>query len=360
MKLNTLEFIPKQINNKSVKISPNGDFLEVSRKGTGSPKPIAIRKEIEINDHFMEIIGLYWGDGLNTRRGTGNRRTAFANSNYHLQLQWIDFLEYMGLKKEDLFAQLSIGKNHQHKNEDILKFWIDKTNLPKKIFSKISNQKEISCAEGILSLEFNSIIFRQIFNKLFDYSTALLTQNKHLVYPFIRGIIAAEGRVALRKDSGILSYIGIAVLDSDKREFIKELLRSIDIKPSKDNKWREITIHGYLNFKIANGFNLVGLHPDKKRKFDGGFSKSMKTYIHALTKIKVIETLQTKPLTRFEIAKELDMDISRIHKTLRDLEIKKIIKRCGKNGPKILWCLDKLPQDLYMLMKRDYPKWIPK
>jgi len=161
MKLNILEFIPDQINNIPVKTSSNGDFIEISRKGTGSPKPITVKKEIEMNDFFMEVIGLYFGDGLNTRKGTGNRRTAFANSNYELQLQWINFLERTGLKKEALFAQLSIGKNHQYKNKEILEYWINKTNLPSNVFSKISNNKEISCQEGILSLEFNSIICKQ-------------------------------------------------------------------------------------------------------------------------------------------------------------------------------------------------------
>jgi len=354
MKLNVLEFTPKKINDISVKISPKCDFIEISRKGGRYTKSIIIRKEIEINDFFMEIIGLYFGDGLNTRKGSGNRRTAFTNSNYKLQLHWIDFLEYMGFRKEDLFAQLSIGKNYQHKNKEILGDWINKTKLPPMIFSHISNNREVTSEAGVLSLEFNSIIFRSIFNNIFDYSIDTLKQNKHLVYPFIRGIIAAEGRVALRKDSGILNYIGISVPETDRREFIKGLLRSINIKASKDNKWGEIIFHNYFNFKVARDYNLIDLHPDKKIKFHEAYSKSMKSKTNALTKVKIIKTLK-KPMSRFEIAEELNMDISNIHKSLRDLEIKKVVKRYGKNGLRTIWCLNQIPEDLSILMKRDYP-----
>lgn len=360
MKLNILRFVPNQINNKLLQISHQDNFLGVSMQGTGSPKSIIIRKEIDVNNFFMEIVGLYFGDGLNTRKGTGSRRTAFANSNHHLQIYWINFLECIGLKKKDLFAQVSVGKNHQHRNNEALEYWLTKTKLPRAIFSRVSNCKEKSLPQGVLSLEFNSIIFRKIFDNLFDYSIKLLEQNKQLIYPFIRGLIAAEGRVALRKDSGTLNYLGIAVKDKDKRDFIRGLLRSINIKSSEDTKETEIIMHGYLNFKIAKEFNLLDLHLDKKKKFHQSYLKLIKTNVHALTKLKIIELLKENPITRFKIAEELNQDISNIHKALRDLEIKKIIRRCGKNRQMDIWCLVEVPKDLSILMKRDYPKWIPK
>ena len=104
----------------------------------------------------------------------------------------------------------------------------------------------------------------------------------------------------------MLNYIGIAVTEINKREFIKELLRFIDIRPSKDSRLGEIILHGYFNFKIAKDFNLVDLHPDKKRKFHNAYTKLIESNPDALTKFKIIEVLKKEPMTRFKIAEELN------------------------------------------------------
>ncbi len=104
--MNLINFIPKKIGKKEIIVTKLNDKLVVSAKGTGSPKQLVLNKEIEINDFLFELIGLYSGDGLNTKNHTGNRRVAFANSNYKLHLHWLKFLELFGIKKKNFLSSL--------------------------------------------------------------------------------------------------------------------------------------------------------------------------------------------------------------------------------------------------------------
>lgn len=352
--MNLINFIPKKINNKEINTKKLNNKLIITAKGTGSPKQLILNNEINIDNFLFEIIGLYFGDGLNTRNHSGNRRVAFANSNYKLHDYWLRFLDSFGIRKNQLFAQTQCGKNVDEKF--VLNYWLNKTKIPKERFAKINRCKKKSCKEGIVSIEFNSIIFRKIFDNIFDYCIDLMDKKKRYISSFIAGVFAAEGRVSVRNKS--LNYLGIAVKDKDRRQFIKSLLRKIGIKPSKDNLFREVIINGYINFRIFNEFDMAKIHPKKYELFVKGFSYLSSSPVPALTKIKIIDLLKTSHMTRFQIAEKLNMDISIIHKMLRDLEIKEIVKRCGKeksiSKSRDIWSLVKIPEDIFSLMENSY------
>lgn len=355
--MNLINFIPKKINNSEVIVKELNQKIVINTKGRGRPtKEIILNKETEIDNFLFEIIGLYFGDGLNTRKHTGNRRVSFANSKHELHEYWLRFLKSFGINRDQLYYQLGVGANVN--KEGVLEYWAEKLNIPKEHFAKVSANKPKTIKEGVLSIDFNSIIFRKIFDNIFDYCIDILPRSKSFIHSFIAGIFAAEGRVALKGKS--LNYLGIVVKNYERRKYVKSLLRKIDIRPSKDSNFCEIIIHGYLNFKIFNDLNIAHIHPDKYPKFNNGLDKLLNSNVHGLTKIKIIDLLKINSKTRYQIAHKLNMDISLIHKMLRDLEIKRIVIKCGKeksiNKSRDIWSLSKIPADMYSLKKYDYQK----
>lgn len=326
--MNLINFIPKKIGKKEIIVTKLKDKIVINARGTGSPKQLNLNKEIEINDFLFEVIGLYFGDGLNTRNHTGNRRVAFANSNYELHLHWLKFLDLFGIKKEELFVQFSVGKNVSENKENILKYWNNITGIPKENFANISNYKRKTNDYGVLSIEFNSIIFRKIFDNIFDYSILEISKNENYISPFIKGLFAAEGSIVPRNNS--IVNLSISITDYERREFVKNLLRKIGIKISYMNKSPdEVVINNYFNFKMVKELDLTTLHPDKHELFIKLF-ENMKYNIPQLTKLNIINVLKTKPMTRYEIAVALNRDISIIHKTLGLLEKEVKVVRVGK------------------------------
>ena len=341
MEMNLLSFIPEKIGDKTINVERLDNKIFVYAKGRVSIKRLNLNTTITFDDFFFEVIGLYYGDGLNTRAHTGNRRTAFANSNYILHLHWLSFLKSVGLEKEELFGQISIDKDNIRNN--VLDYWHNHTGIPKENFSKISFCKKRCSGYGVLSLEFNSILFRKIFDKIFDYSLSELNSNERYIKAFIRGLFAAEGSVIPRNNS--IVNLSIAIKDSSRREFVKGLLRKIGFKIScLNNNTKEIVIHGYMNFKLFRDLNLSSIHPAKNELFIKLFG-NMGNHIPNLTKSNILQVLKSRPMTRHNIAISLNRDISIIHKILRLLENEGKIFRIGKEKSfrksKDIWSLTK-------------------
>ncbi len=355
-------FIPESIKGNQIYIKEKKDYLIVSYQTNGAPKPITLNKEIILDKSFFEIIGLYYGDGINTRKGTGIFQTGLSNSCPELHKKWIKFLQNLGINKSGLRAKIQLGGYNKIQKSRLFDYWIKSTNLSRKnIIPNISLKRDVTTKEyGLLNINYNSKLFRLIFNKIFDYSLNLIKSNKTFSTHFIRGLFAAEGHVGNR--NGSLNYLQIPIKDKKRRIYVKNLFDRLGIK-TKD-KYERLDILGYLNFKIFKKFNLYSLHPEKNLKFEKVFNHLV-TYgrVPALTKLKIIEILKNnKELTRYQISKLTNIGISNVHKNLRDLEIKNIITRSRKflyKDKKYLgdvWSLIKIPEDPYILTTLDYCK----
>lgn len=347
------EFIPKKLDHRDVFIREYNNYLEIKCNKIRPPKSIRIRKQIILDKSFFEVIGLYYGDGTNARTGSGNRRVALANNNPILHKYWIKFLENFGIKKEQLYAQIYIRKSSYLTHKEFLAYWRSKTNIPFNRFcSKINIRNFKTKKYGLLVVNFNNKLFREIFDKIFNFSLDLCKKNKEFGISFLRGFFAAEGHITINK-FGSLAWLDIPIKDLKRRAFIKYLFNKIGIKLS-ENKER-ILVTGYLNFEKCYNYHLTDLHPNKNKDFKRGYNNLIsKGSVPALTKLKIIDSLKRNSKTRFQIAKETDLGFSTIYKSLKDLEIKGIVKRVGKTKWKDIWSLVDSPRDLFSLMKRDY------
>jgi len=359
MKFNISKFIPKILDNRDVFVECKDNNVFIKCNKIRPPRPIELKFYIDINSSFMEIIGLYFGDGNNKPSGSAGRRVALANSCPYLHKIWIDFLEKFNIDRTKLNVQTQIGFNNSKFDEDILSYWSCKLDLPLSCFTrKVSIKKCNSTYWGLAVVNFNNKIFRKIFDNIFNCCLNLCKNDEELSKGFLRGLFAAEGHVNLNSYK-TLNALNIPVKDDQRRIFVKSLLDNLEIK-SRDCYGR-LDITGYLNFKIVGDISLCDLHPDKKSVFEKGYTNLLESHAtKSLTKLKILNLLEKENLTRFDISNKLERGVSAIHKSLKDLENKGFVKRLGKSHSldnrklRDIWSLISIPKDLSILMIRDY------
>lgn len=359
MIVNLKEFIPNKLDYRDIFIKEEGKYLIISCNKIKPPRRVRLKNKINIDKSFLEIIGLYFGDGGNSLSGSGNRKVTLINTNFILHKYWIQFLNNFGINKNQLYIQIQKGFNSHLSDTNFIDYWSNKLNLPKDRFCKTLSVKPFNCVKyGNLVISYHSKLFRKIFNNIFEFSLNLCKKDKGLAVAFIRGLFAAEGYVGLNRYNS-LNVLDISIKDKKRRLFVKNLFKKIGGKIADNHNRLKIT--GYLNFRLWKKFNLVGFHPNKKLKFNQGYEHLIKYgQVPVLTKLKIINSLKNGPRTRFQIACLLNNNLSTVYKSLKDLEIKgvvtKINKSVAKDGKKLrdVWILKQKPSNLFNLMQRDY------
>ena len=345
-----INFVPNSIKHREVFVKEEGNFIEIKCNKIRPPRPIKIKKKLILDDKFFEIIGLYFGDGINIRNESGERRVGLANSCLKLQKIWIYFLENLGIGKDKLYAQIQIGKNIDLPSHQIFNYWVGKTQIPFQRFCKKINVKEVNTKKfGLLAANFNNGIFRPIFDNLFDFALDLCNDNKKFNQAFLRGLFAAEGYVFVNKRES-LAWLDIPIKDLDRRCFVKNLFQNIGVKSTERGERLIITHH--KNFKICSNFGLANLHPEKSIKFKKGFLHLIKKgNVPNLSKLKIIDYLKSGAKTRFQIAQKIKKGESLVYKMLRLLEKEGIVKKGkkskSKNGGLLIqkWHLNTISKD---------------
>lgn len=326
-----------------------------NKKGR-NPKPIILTRFLKLDKNFYEIIGMYFGDGLKSLSGSGNRQIYFANTEWNLHKAWVDFLNKFDISKNELHYQIQIGERNEKFDKDkIKKYWSDKLNLPLENFNKVSIKKNKRTKQNVvLLIAFYSKIYSLLFRNLYNWCLEnKLKQTKNIV-SFVKGLFAAEGSVRVTK-TGVIHSVGISAGTHEKREFIRKLLKRLNIRSVNSSKRREVQITGYINFYFFKKLKLHITHPEKLERFNICFSK-MKKNAPGLTKLRIINELKEgRSLTHYEIAKRLNRKPTGIHYGLKDLEKKGIISK-RTVGFNCFWSLNRIPSNLFELTTQTY-KW---
>lgn len=93
----------------------------------------AIVGKISKRDLLMLGIGLYWGEGVKSRSSA----TALVNADPNIIVlgkQWME--KCLGVQPESFSPYLYINESHSHRVAEILRFWIEKLELPSEQFHK--------------------------------------------------------------------------------------------------------------------------------------------------------------------------------------------------------------------------------
>ena len=129
---------------------------------------------------------------------------------------------------------------------------------------------------------------------------------------YLKGIIAAEGHMELRKKYTALSRISIAQTRDNFRKSIMRALKARNIRYYTDEEY--IKISGKKNFDIILERGLYNLHPKKKKQFLIGYYNIKQNQYYSDEVLKLLLNELKTPKRISTIAENLN----RCRKTIRD------------------------------------------
>jgi len=318
--------IDKKINKNTITIK----CLHKNYKGRilnpqNQPKSIIIPRFIYIDEKLGEILGLYYGDGTKN-----SPSVELANSSSRLMNMWISHLTSININPIKLHYSIRLSKNVIKKFNiekiEVIEYWRKNLNIPEEKEIKInwinSKGKPSTYLEvyGTMYTRYHNSLFSLFYNSLINNIKNFIKLNKLFRIGFIRGLIAAEGNINIRK-IGSLSLVRIAG-SPDKRKFISNILwKYFEINAIDDKKSNQICIGNIKNLRKIKNLDLHILHPCKREQFE----KSYKILLDNLNKkhdhnamlnnknfISVLRIIAKQPLNYSEIVKSSEVSQKRI------------------------------------------------
>ena len=239
-------------------------------------------KEIEMVDELMEVAGIMDGELHKKARKSGGMGVKITNSEPQIIKKVVDVFEkHFKIPKEMWRASLIMNMKNSVKewnhieDKKLKKFWSEVTGIPIQNFGKTTvmlKYQSKHSPHGILQIRIPSLLFWKFIMAFLKYVRKLM-KSKELVIPYLRGLIAAEGGVGLRKDGGI-SHLLIGATKKTDRKFYKKCLKILGIE-SKEYEER-LEIYGKKNFLVFLKLDLFRLHPSRRSKFLSGLRKMKK------------------------------------------------------------------------------------
>jgi len=234
--------------------------------GGSDPKPFILPKSIELNEEFVEVVGLYLGDGKTTKKDT--QHLDFSSKDHDIisfMLKFFISKFLVGLTNMTITIKHKIGNK-----EEILEKWSELLNIPKlkfKIFHVSRNKYDT------VSIQINSTIFRKIFDEIIHKSVKSIKSHSNLRRGFLRGYFAAEGTVGYNENENYLNYIGFSYNPKTEkwlRDYCmlclkKENIQSV-FRERKGNR-SEIIISRWGNYWKLWSIKIFDKCERKKKKF---------------------------------------------------------------------------------------------
>lgn len=331
----------------------NKDLIEVSvdkhsARG-GNAKTIIIKKLVPVCELLFEGLGLRFGDGIKWQGGL--KVFGFSNTEIQLHKHFLKFSdECLGLKPFNFNARVSIPPKLKEQILEIEMNISNKLKIPLENFWKtqVLERRNLS----FVDVKINSTLLGVSVNLLFEKLRSILFQNQKFIASFLRGIIASDGNINVRK-CGRLGEIMIAAKEKNERDFIRDLLKQLCIHPNKDKETEGdegVLVHGLSNFNIFDNWKLTKLHPQKHNSFLiglGGFKVEQFRKGHG--KLIILEGISKNLKTSSKLSKLINRTdfMTRVH--LRHLHKMRFIKKEKVIGRKIIWKITKAGQMLLSL-----------
>ncbi len=277
---NTKKLIKKlNSSTKFYEINENKDNLYVIKKyinKRGRPFSINLLKEIKLSP---EALGLIVGEGF-----VGDRNFIFANSNEKAIKEVLDFLKQFNLPIKK-YLEISIkNKPDSFKNQCKI-FW---ESYFKTSITKIRLRKEFNniTKYGTIHLILNNSLIARLLKEIIRSSKKEVEKNKQLAIDYLKGIIAAEGNINIKKETNCVYMIRISASKQEERDHYKRCLEKAGLKiycedmptiskqEAKEKGWKTdkgragaVIISRWENFVKVFDLGLLDLSNDKKEKF---------------------------------------------------------------------------------------------
>jgi len=300
-------------------------------------KPILFPKIIQIDEKFMEGLGLFLGDGDMNRKEKCH--LTYASKDKDIAKYALDFLiKCFNLEIKHVSFYIQYNKENCLMNQE----WADYLGIPiNKIKTSFSKRHKCEC----IQIQVNSVIFRKMFELIIN---AVLNKN-YVKYPklrrgLLRGLFAAEGNIGidyLEKKPYISQIVFNLHINEDHIEkMIIQILGTENITYTIKNRVekhsKEIIIYNWKNYKNLWEMNLFDLCQRKKEKFFYMLQK-IKIYCE-LGQAYLIELFGSQDLYQKEIANLIGSwqgNVSRMIKGNHLLTFEQLLILCSRLGKEV-------------------------
>jgi len=299
-------------------------------KNKTNPKPIVLPRQIEIDENFIEAIGIYIGDGKLTK-----------NDLNHLELSTVDtdiakFMLDFFINQFNLYLNnFTFTIRYKYGFEDNLRDkWSKILNIPAEKFLIQEKKTSKYKMQDSVTLQINSTILRRFFQAIINELLPIIKQNDNFRHAFLRGEFAADGKLGIEKDTNTYYISEISFCYDGKKEiwlrdFIIDCLRLEGIKNfniTEDGTRGLIRITNWNNYVKFWSIRILDRCLRKKNKFLNVI-RQMSVYLElerniarGILKLSKKEISQITGLHRTNIKRILEnrqlFKIEQIHKLL--------------------------------------------
>ncbi len=293
-------------------------------------KEICLKRFVALDDLFFEGLGLWLGEGGK------DKGLYFGNSSTNLILRFLKFVDAkLGINR----SKFRVTINSPAPSVNSKKKWSDVLRISIMNFTNICLDTRINHEYAQVYL--NSIILVELMKNLQKKLEPMILSNGGHASSFLRGMFAAEGQVAFRKNGSF--HITLSSADLELVSFLKKVLQSIGISSGKYIlQARKFPVYGYRNLKRFKELNIHTLHPDKRENFERGFASYKRINVLHGDEARglILKQLTSGPKTYDDLAAALGKARTTIQAHhIPVLEREGKILRAGKRGQAWLWKL---------------------
>lgn len=293
-------------------------------QGGHDSKSFVLNRYLELDEFFFENLGLWQGEGGKAKG------MYFGNNCLALLSHFIAFAEErLGLDRNLFKVTINVPKAASSE-DDVKRRWSEKLNIPFENFTKPCVDSRIN--EEYAQVYINGIVLAELMKELHRKLKPVLVSDARNCAPYIRGIIAAEGQVALKK-TGTISHVAIASANMDDVNLFKRCLTTLGIASGKYmENGRKFPIYGRKHLERIRQLDMMSLHPAKKSKFENGISRFQRFVMKGSEMEELIlHQLRNGPKTYDDIAMALNKSRTVIQSHyIPILEKKGLVRRSGK------------------------------
>ena len=318
-------FLVKNLSEKRIKIYYDvfaRDGVTISQRS----QSIILNRWMPLCPLTFRGLGIWIGDGLK------KYRYGAVNSEPMIIKEFLDFnSNVLGISLNEVKWDLLFSERCERPD---VKRVSEKFNLPLPIFVNAYSTPRTKLPT--IRIYIQKKVALRLMWILHEKLKPLLLKHKEYAIEYIKGVIATEGSVEIRKKYGTISRIVIACKPKKRREWFIKLLKSLSLTHLTDTKGK-IRISGLDNFKIMQRYHLLDLHPSKKEKFVEGLTKFTKPQkLRGLTRLLILKSLSENPKNVKELQKKVEIARQNVYAPLLVMLKEGLIKRVGsgtKNDP---------------------------